>query len=293
MFFSECSNLESFIVIAERTIGKSLEEQGIPVHMIRHSRQKDTGGITTRVVLCFPSDFQGAEDIITTEFRIDAGRSKTLSSMENASLYGLEYTIASPSGRGGLPEWKGFSRVKWTVIINSAFADSFISCMEALGYQPEDFLSSQKNRKIAELVSTIENSMGYNGPDRGLVPQSSYSAAPRDDREKEKINSEDIDRFFSENRDVISRWYSLADENGVELTEGETPDTASLGKVLSSLGIDDYSQLEEIVTSRLSDWEDLYMTYETARIFNYISEDSMDLRDFMEALLLALEKRDL
>ena len=228
--------------------------------------EKDLAGIDLvriRVLLRFPEDVLKVEELVKSEFEIDAERSVPSSQLEDPYRFGypaVVYILALSDSRSRLREWAKYKtlsfRLELRTLLQEAWATIFPRVNQTVGSLSEKKLT----RELVLLSSLLEKA------DEGfltlrkvikdealLVPPAKNKPAPQQEPpEAEKLfTDEELYMLFRDDESLLGRWNAIAQEAGFPEF---TPDAdylresfAHLCGILRAAGIDTLSDVRKFI----------------------------------------------
>ena len=228
--------------------------------------------VRIRVLLRFPEDVLKIEELIKSEFEIDAKRSVPSSQLEDPFRFGypaVVYILALKDSRSGLREWAKYKnlsfRLELRTLLQEAWATIFPRVNQTVGSLSEKKLT----RELVLLSSLLEKadegflSLRKAVKDEALlVPPQANASQKQEIPEAEKLFSdEELYVLFRDDESLLSRINAMAQDAGFPEF---TPDAeylresfAHLVGILRATGIDTITEVKKFIKDMETDGKGL------------------------------------
>ena len=182
--------------------------------------------VTVRVLLRFPEDVYKVEDIICSEFVVDADRSVPSSGLEDPFRFGYPavlYTLSLTESRSSLREWQKYKGLSFRLELRTVLQEAWATISPRVSMNVDSISEKKLKRKLVRLAALLEEA------DEGflslweevknvavLVPPTSGPKVVQDvSVSAERTYTEDeLYAFFNEGENTLNKWSSAAIKAG-------------------------------------------------------------------------------
>ena len=309
----EKRNPEAFALSLERLFGTGLAAHGVRPYLVRH-RLPSPESVHIEIVLHSAFDLPLVERFIEEQFVRVTGNPDEERPSAFRDLSPIESTLRLDPVRQNLPEWRDFAETPFLVTINTLFGEAFRAALSYLSRteRKEGLHQSRETLlELYELAKQLDSSFSqlfssFEKTEQELVLPESFQvcgfqeqASPEDQplpRPEAGLLPEEAAAFLSGRNTMLERLVLIAEENGLAL-KGPLPpfndvraikEAEGFQQLVAELGkqkLETSEKIEEFFLRKLSDWEDLYASFELARLKGLLSQKPVSLLKLVSFLV--------
>ncbi|GHV46194.1 hypothetical protein FACS1894204_07300 [Synergistales bacterium] len=222
--------------------------------------------VTVRVLVRFPEDVQVVEEVIRSEFKINAERSTTSEGLEDPYRFGYPsvfYVLSLSDSRSELKEWRKYDGLSFTLELRTVLQDAWATISPRVNLSVDAVSEKKLKRKLIRLAALLEEADEGFLALWGDVKNASVPVPPRAEVRIEETEAPvQAEKIFSEEEfhdymqeqkggGFINKWNATTIKAGFPIFV-PTPNYLKesciyLYKILRAVGIDTASELEKFL----------------------------------------------